>query len=497
MKSKLFFFVFLLNFINFLIVEEACSADHDALVEKENVPVKHSLDNFVNYMWSSIFGTSSSPDSKDLDKKATAVYVCYPGIPLNPSALDGMCDYTNPKGNLLPLEYFSSNIFDTIPDISKYIWSPTLSKVSTAYQSIINGAHTTSKDFSSVDRKTYETARKILYVEKPSLFPDKPPSEVKSPSYLEYEQKRKAYESAISNYNLAKLEYDLSEPDGQIKWIMRSNSLKNVIDNAWSDWISSNKNDIEQALDIMGSTNGIAIEILRCRQIFHEAENPSLLPVKSPPWRAVWMAPAQWWKGDSANWTHLDMQSKLCCNHGKYTNSYDASGGFSEGLFSIDCRSGYAKNHQQEGDISYNLSISMDFCTVLLERDWLITDWMKSEAWYLEGSREGKISSGTVGNNTNDNIMPIIPTAMIVGKNITLTANWSDSTRDFLKQSINSNANIGYGPFRISGHYEKGDGSTTQTSEFDGKTLKVDGMQIIGFVGAVPTKSPSISDPNI
>ena len=476
----------------------AAEDDRDSVLRDGPVPVKQTLDTFVNYMWSAISGTSSGIAPKDVDPKATSVYLCYPGIPLNSSTLDGMVGPSNVQGNIAPLEYFSSKMVDTIPDITKYVFSPTTSKPSSAYSLVIHGANATSGQFSPEERKAYETARKILYVEKPSLFPDKPPSEVKSPAYLEYEQKRSAYQDAVAAFNTAKFSFDLSKPEDQRKWLVISGQLQNAIDNAWNDWVASYKDDIEEAISIMGSTlrNGIGEEISRCSAILDQTKLASLLP-GGVPWWPVWTTPDQWWKSDATNWTHLEISSDQSYSQiENHTQSYGASGGFSDGLFSIGGSFGYSKQHETEKETSSNLSISMDFCTVLLERDWLITDWMKSDSWYLKGNKAGEISSGTISGNTNQNIMSLIPTAMIVGKNITLTSNFSDSTKDFFKQNLNSEVSVGYGPFSLSGHYEQGDQKLTQTSEFDGQKLTVGGMQIIGFVGSAAPKSAPLSDPN-
>lgn len=485
------FFILFASFIYLLSSFKLNAAD--------DIPAKQTMDTFVNYMWSAISGTESGAVPLGLDKQATSVFMCYPGIPLDPSTLDGMVSSINPQGNIAPLEYFSSKMLDVIPDVSKYVWSPTTSKVSGAYSLIIKGANATSSNFSEEEKKNYETARKILYVEKPSLFPNKPPSQVKSDPYIEYEQKRNAHQNAVSNFNAIKFTFDLSKPEEQRKWLAQAFSLQNNVDNSRSDWITSNKEDIEQAISIMGSTlkNGLGSEIIRCGKVFDTTELASLLPGGAP-WHPVWTVPEQWWKDVNNNWTHVDISSKKSYDHiEKHTRSYGGGGGFSFGLFSIGGSYGSSTEHNEEQHTSSNLALSMDFSTVLLQRDWLNTDWMKSETWYLKGSRAGKISSGTFKNNANDNILPTVPVSMIVGKNIKLTADWSNTTSDYFKKSISSNASVGYGPFSISGHYQQGDENKNIASQFDGKTLTVGGIQILGFVCAVPPKSSPLSDPSM
>lgn len=99
-------------------------------------------------------------------------------------------------------------------------------------------------------KRIYKTAYEILYMEKPSLFPNEPPLQVKSSAYIEYEQKKAAYQNAVSNFNTVKANFDLSKPEEQRKWLVQASSLQNDIDNSWKDWISANKEDIEQAIAI-------------------------------------------------------------------------------------------------------------------------------------------------------------------------------------------------------------------------------------------------------
>jgi hypothetical protein len=122
---------------------------------------------------------------------------------------------------------------------------------------------------------------------------------------------------------------------------------------------------------------------------------------------------------------------------------------------------------------------------------------MQCRHWFERGQKKGDFSSGNVEALNNDLLLPLIPMQVIVARDIVLTGEWSKNTREFMDQQISAGASFGYGPFSIGGKYEQSDTEETQTSQFEGNALKVQGMQIIGMVSTCPPLSPPDDDPEI
>lgn len=459
---------------------------------QKTTSIQETMKDFTNYLWTAIIGDQDNGSS-------TALYMCYPGIPVDSSTFDQMQSTNNPTGNILPLELFSSMV-NEIPDSSKYVWNPSGKKVSNAYSLILEGANTTSGEFTEKEQRRYEQARKILYVTKPSLFDDLPPTEVQSPLYAEYEQKRNTYQNAINNLNTVKYGLDMRDPADQLKWLTVGPQLQNNVDNAWSAWNAAYKTEIETAIAIMGTTlkNGLAREISRSQQVLNQSTVPSMQQVGGVAWHPVRTMPVEWWNDKNNNWTRLEISSKKShTNFKDYHQSFGVGAGFSNGLLSLNGKFGFSKKFSDEKDDSTNLALSMEFSTVLLQRDWLNIDWLSSPSWYLGGYKEESISTGDRTKNTNAHVLPLIPTRMIVARNIELVADWGNSTKETFEKAIKGELKVGYGPFNISGTYDQNEKEKTVTSEFDGKKLRIHGTQILGFIGTVPSKSALQKDPNL
>lgn len=124
-------------------------------------------------------------------------------------------------------------------------------------------------------------------------------------------------------------------------------------------------------------------------------------------------------------------------------------------------------------------SMSFDYCLVYLERPWFHTSLFTfSNMWYSLSLQENFFSNG-IKDDSNNGILKCIPTAMILIKNLKITAAWTDDDKSNAKNSI------GLGVFNLN------------NSEFIDNTLITPGMQIIGWMCEVLPKLPAQGDPNI
>jgi hypothetical protein len=475
-------------------------SDNKENLNSSEIPPKVTFENLLNYLWTTALGTGENSQPKDvLSKAATAIYLCYPGIPINPKSLDNMLDASNPGGDPAPLEYFSRWI-DRVPDITRIYWQPLLGKASDAYRMILSSANASKivSTFTPEEKANYEAAKKILWTTKPSLFPGKPPTVVASDDYQNYLNARTNYLTAVRSYNTNWSTYDFGKLEDRRKWLAVAGGLQMDIDNTWNAWVANYKEDIENALAIMGSSlrNGIGEEITRASQILSGSAVTSSLPGGGTYYPA-YTFPYGWWREDSTGWMQATIKSDMSYTHLEdHRKSFSASASFL-GLFSFGGSGGYSEHRESEETVSSNISVSIEYAVIDVQRSWLNTEWMKSSAWYVKGERAGKVSSGTIAGNTNDMMMPVVPTRFIAARKIVMSGDWSRDTRERIEKNITAGTSFGFGPFSIGGKYEQHDTSETHTSQFNGNELKVNGIQIIGFMGAAPPKAASLADPSL
>ncbi|HKP39300.1 MAG TPA: hypothetical protein VJT71_20755 [Pyrinomonadaceae bacterium] len=122
-----------------------------------------------------------------------------------------------------------------------------------------------------------------------------------------------------------------------------------------------------------------------------------------------------------------------------------------------------------------NVSIIFDCCVVRIRRPWMDTAFINSRDWYIPGKIIGEL---TTPSSRHINLT-LLPTAMIVIKNLNIQAKWTDADRQ-----IAANATA-FGPFRI-------------TSGIVNECLTHTGMQVIGWLlERMPMLPPNAPPPTV
>ena len=123
-------------------------------------------------------------------------------------------------------------------------------------------------------------------------------------------------------------------------------------------------------------------------------------------------------------------------------------------------------------------TMSFDYCLVYLERPWFNTSLFSySNLWYNLSLKESYFSNG-VKDASNKGILKCFSTAMILIKNVRLTAAWTEQDK------ANAQNSIGLGVFNLN------------NSQFVNNELVTLGMQIIGWMCEVLPMLPVQGDPN-
>jgi hypothetical protein len=122
-------------------------------------------------------------------------------------------------------------------------------------------------------------------------------------------------------------------------------------------------------------------------------------------------------------------------------------------------------------------SITFKVCRVNLQRPWLKLALLSTRNWWMFDTPAGTYSTGATDNNPG--LFPLLPTGLIVIRDLKITANWSQEDR----------ANIGeaasFGPFDLQG------------ATLSQNTLEVKGMQVIGWISQVTPSLPPLSPPAV
>jgi hypothetical protein len=119
-------------------------------------------------------------------------------------------------------------------------------------------------------------------------------------------------------------------------------------------------------------------------------------------------------------------------------------------------------------------SIKMKHLLVGLQRPWFNSLLFQTGDWYLSCEDAGFCSSGLPTNN--DGVFPLIPTSMLIGKQIVVNASWSKEDQAIIDSYKSTGKSLSLGPFPIA---DPEDNS----------------IKIIGWITELIPFSPQISKP--
>jgi hypothetical protein len=411
---------------------------------------------------------------------------------LNPKDFANPISPVNPNGNLNTSELFSRMV-DIQPALDAD-YAPTSNKVSGTYNAIAKGANTTEQ-VTPAQKALYDQA--YNYLNKSVSITDFTGATTTTVQptaiYNTYLTNKTAYTTALAAYRTAYLNYNLDIVKDQRAWQANEPLLANAVSSTYATWRAGGAAQVEQALAALASSinNIVSSVISEAQNTMVNSSMASSLGNPSP-WFMAYATPTNWYD-DSAlpgfSTLNLTSDNLTTTSSTSYTD-YSSGGSGSWGLWSVSAEvSGHDAEQNYHMDAN-TFGLSAKIAVVQINRPWLNDLLFKMQGWSLTGQDANGISNGTLQNNAKG-MLPLIPTALIVARNIEITADWSAEDKKHVESSISTKASVGWGPFAVNGSYKQGSSSDYFSSSFDGGTLKIPGMQIIGFVNQiVPASAP-------
>lgn len=206
------------------------------------------------------------------------------------------------------------------------------------------------------------------------------------------------------------------------------------------------------------------------------------------------------WKQE-AGWTRIVVDTTNKDDMVK-TSSLDSKfggGGFA-GLFTIGGSGGFSQDSKRTESNSKNLKIDMEVKRVFILRPWMDPLIFRSTFWRIIDPLAQpffRISSGqgiTDGRPRQNEVMPLLPTGVLLARNVKLTGKFSKEMTDELNRAWNSKLSVGYGPFAIGGSVNSKNGTKYTNAKMDDSGISFTEPQIIGVYVDV---LPRVPDPNV
>lgn len=434
--------------------------------------------------------TYSPKDKSSGFSDQTTLFQMVPiGIPVNPADYENQFSPVNPKGNINAAEFFSS-LVDARP-MAQSIYERGSESIEAIYGNIINYANTTqAPDEEQV--KLYNKAKAFLEqeIEVEDFTGKKTRQTQNSPIYNAYVTNKTAYVTALSAYRNAYNNYDLDKTEDQRSWQANEPMLRLAVENSYNTWQNNGAAQVEEAMSVMATSlnNAIAGILSREKQRFESSQLASSTGAGAS-WHLSYASPSNWTNPEAPIFTSMKLNSNsVKLNANSNFKQYGGETHFRSGLWSCSASGKHGKQKDKCNLQSSFLEFSLDLEVVNIMRPWFNSSIFKIHGWTNDLYPEGSISSGKF--NDTGAFLPLVPTGMVVIKNLVISGDFKNKDKDLITKSTSAQAEVGIGPFKVGGSYKSGDKTYNIDTTFENGSLSVPGLQIIGFISEVIPFSP-------
>ena len=453
------------------------------------------LASLYDRLWDAITYSPGGSKTNVFDKQTSFVQFSK-GEALRPEDFANAAAPINPGGNLNSAEAFSRMV-DVVP-LVQADYAPSANRLSQVYADIVRGANS-NVETKPEQQKIYNQAYNYLNTTTTITEYDGTETTQTGPSRMlnTYLANRDAYANALSGYRLAYSGYDLNDPKQQREWQARAPALQAALDRTWSLWRGEGATQVERALAALDTTINSAVRnvLEEARQTMAQAALTSSVG-DGTKWYLSYALPSDWsGPGGAENLTAITLESSnLQTEASSRFDSYGGGASWSAGLWSVGGSSAGSFGSSSSHMSADKLMLSAKLGTVRIYRPWLNDLIFRMNAWFVDAIDKNGISNGQLQGNEHG-ALALIPTAFVVGREIAIEADFSTEDKTHVEKSISGSASVGWGPFRVSGNYAHSSSKDTFKSTFDGGTLRIPGIQVLGWISEIVPASPPQNAP--
>jgi len=186
-------------------------------------------------------------------------------------------------------------------------------------------------------------------------------------------------------------------------------------------------------------------------------------------WHPVYAVPEDWYD-TSQGGRYKDLDFDLSDQGGK-DGRFTVIGGQSDLQLSVGGGLGSSASLDPRTKIR---SVTMKYLLVQFRRPWLNFLLFESAGWCLSSQPQGFCSSGKTDENSG--VLPLLPTGMLLAKDISIDVEWSKADQAFLESAKSSKQPVFLGPLAL-----QPQGSSSS-------------LQVIGWISSLVPYSPKASD---
>lgn len=438
---------------------------------------------------------------------------CQPGIPFEPvdftfSAKGIGGGGTAEEDKLLLQEAFNfAQVVDFVPDrtgiynhdMQQTIYRTSETRISHIYGEILKFSKVVEQELSDQEKAKIEKFRNLLRTKKKvkDLITDEEKEVTTDGPILQaYNDKLSAYLDAKLLYNSKRIAAQAATgPEGKMAvadWSNNATLYQLKVKAAMDAWVSGGyRNEVDQMNAYINQVT--QRDMMLWKQMLQEHYEGAIVSGLGPGQEFFYTTVIPGNFATSGGWagyglTHETVSSS---SHSE-SNSWSVGGGVSFGFWSAGASASGQSSHYNADFSLSSFKMSFEIAQVIISRPWFYPEFFMNRGWTLRKGEgwmyDDMPSDGKIPPSGN---FIAYPTTALFARNIVIESADFTSAYNAYSSSVGGSASIGWGPFSLSGSYSHSESGRNYRSQADGSTLRVPGMQIIGFVNHLIGKAPN------
>ncbi|MEV2216155.1 hypothetical protein AB0H86_32850 [Streptomyces sp. NPDC050997] len=190
------------------------------------------------------------------------------------------------------------------------------------------------------------------------------------------------------------------------------------------------------------------------------------------------ITPSDWASADASSWPSYHFnESTFASEFTTEATSWGGSANVQVGLWSFGGGVQHSDSRQAMSQDTTNIGVSFKWRVCPVYRKWMDASLFRLPNWGL-GSLGGP---GVISGGPNSQ-MPLIPIALVIVRDVEITADWSHQDSEKITEATSGSASVGWGPFAVSGNYSHSSTSDRFSAKASDKGFNVPDIQVLGFV---------------
>ncbi len=354
------------------------------------------------------------------------------------------------------------------------LYNPTGVTVSDTYAKMVNGVHAHEPEPDPAIKAKRDELNAVLIED----ATDDEGRQVKRPTALADAEQKAAddYKLAIQSYQA---QFFAAQKDEALKqmWPVIGAQQLSTPRRAFSNWAANGRDEIASTRAQLATLNeGQVARAFESAQF--QLKGFELVNGLSETFFRTNIAPTDWASDDGASWPEYTFSnSTFDSSFSSEATSWGASANVQLGLWSFGGGVSHSDERQTMSQDTSNIGLSFKWRICPIYRKWLDYSLFRLPNWDL-GSLAAK--HGLAGGP--DALMPLIPMAMVMVKDVHITANFSHQDSEHIASATSGSASVGWGPFAVSGNYSHSSTEDKFHAEATDQGFRIPTIQILGFV---------------